>query len=345
MTVLHRAATPPQGWLRRPGPVALRDARPLTWVPVGAATGLLVLTLASQPVAASLALPIAVVGGLLGLPHGAVDHLLPRWLEIGRPRPGSTPSSRSRLLRESGFVVFYMVSAASASAALILAPTPTLTAFLVLSAAHFGWGEVVTGAERGDRAVHVGPDSLLVALAFGLVTVGLLVWGHPDSTDPYLRAMSPVVADAVGASRGAGVALTLSSVVVALVVLSVQRRTLDAVELALLTAVFVVCPPLAAFGVYFGLWHAVRYSGRLLDLVRADHARGERPDPGWGPACSRLARLSGWPTAAALTGIVAIWVLRDVASLQAVVSVLLAVTFPHAAVVARLDQRQERRHG
>ena len=327
--------------------MALRDVGPLTWIPVAAATALLVLTLAAEPAATSLALPIAVVGGLLGLPHGAVDHLLPRWLESGR-RPGSAPSSRfsrSRILRESGFVLLYVISAAAASAALILAPTPTLTAFLVLSAAHFGWGEVVTGAERGERAAHVGPDSLLVALAFGLVTVGLLVWGHPDSTDPYLRAMSPVVADAVAASRGVGVALTMTSVVVALMVLSAQRRTLDAAELALLTAVFVVCPPLAAFGVYFGLWHAVRYSGRLLDLVRADHGRSERPDTGWGPACSHLARLSGWPTAVALAGIVAIWALRDVASLQAVVSVLLAVTFPHAAVVARLDQRQERRDG
>ncbi len=61
------------------------------------------------------------------------------------------------ILRESGFVLLYVVSAAAASAALILAPTPTLTAFLVISAAHFGWGEVVTGAERGAEQRTCAP--------------------------------------------------------------------------------------------------------------------------------------------------------------------------------------------
>ena len=45
------------------------------------------------------------------------------------------------------------------------------------------------------------------------------------------------------------------------------------------------------------------------------------------------------PTAAALTAVAALWLQGDAAGLQAQVSILLALTFPHAAVVWALDRR------
>ena len=184
---------------------------------------------------------------------------------------------------------------------------------------------------------------MLIATANGLVTVGLLVWRNPSVTDPYVRALSPAVADASIATAGVGVLGTLAVVTAALVLLLRSRRLLEAGELVLLTSVFMFCPPLAAFGVYFGLWHAVRHSGRLLDLLRAHEAGSGVPDRGWGSSFARLARLSSAPSAAALLAVLVLVALHGVATLSAEVSVLLAVTFPHAAVVARLDVIRSRR--
>ena len=94
--------------------------------------------------------------------------------------------------------------------------------------------------------------------------------------------------------------------------LVLRGRTREAGELLLVAAVFALAPPLAAFGAYFGLWHAVRHTGRLLDLSRA--AGG---DARWRPAVTRLARAAALPTAAALTAVAALWLLADTAGLQA----------------------------
>lgn len=323
-------------------PVALRDVPIFTWLPIAAVSVVLVVSIAAPATASAIALPLAVIGALIGVPHGAVDHLVPGWLALdGKPadRLGTWPGRR----RLGRFLAGYAATAVTAAAALLLLPTPTMVAFLVLSAVHFGWGEVVTNAERAGRDARFGASSVLGAAASGLAIVGLLVWRNPAVTDPYLRALSPTVADGILATATPGVLLTLLVVAAALVALVAMGRRLDAGELLLLTAVFLLCPPLAAFGVYFGLWHAVRYTGRLLDLLRADEASDGQPARGWGPSCAHLARLSTIPTAAALLAVLAVVTVHDVASLQAEVSVLLAVTFPHAAVVARLDAHRNHR--
>ena len=46
------------------------------------------------------------------------------------------------------------------------------------------------------------------------------------------------------------------------------------------------------------------------------------------------------PASVALLAVLALWWARDLAGLQAEVGVLLALTFPHAAVVWGLDRRR-----
>jgi len=320
----------------------LRDIGALTWAPIAAMVLLFFVSITAPDLATAVALPVAVVGALVGVPHGAVDHLVPGWV-AGARVPAGSARARGGPLRLARFLGLYAASAAAAATALIVAPTPTLLAFLVLSGAHFGWGEVVTSAERAARTARLGFGSALVAVANGMAVVGLLIWRNPAATDPDLRALSPAVADWALASAAPGVLTTCGIVATALVHLVAKRRRLEAAELLLLTIVFLCCPPLAAFGVYFGLWHAVRYTGRLLDLLRRAEVRHGRGDRGWGPSWMRLARLSSIPTALALLAVLAVARFHDVANLQAEVSVLLAVTFPHAAVVAGLDLERGRR--
>jgi Brp/Blh family beta-carotene 15,15'-monooxygenase len=305
---------------------ALEQLPVLSWLPVAALLALLALSVLAPREAAALAVPMAVTGALIGLPHGAVDHLVPWWWDGGRSAP-----RRALLLLVAG----YALAAVAAAAALLLAPTPTLAAALALSAIHFGRGEVVAWAERAGRPAPRPSADLLPCAAHGLAVVGLLAWRDPATTDPWLRLLSPAVADAALASRPAGLLLVAVLVGASTGWLVLCGRTRDAGELVLLAAVFAVAPPLAAFGVYFGLWHAVRHTGRLLDLARA--AGGETR---WRPAVVRLARASALPSAAALAAVAALWLLGDTAGLQAQVSILLALTFPHAAVVWGLDRRR-----
>ena len=341
MTVRPGAATRSAGRRRTTPPVALRDIGALTWAPVAAMVLLLLVSITAPNFAAAIALPVAVVGALVGVPHGAVDHLVPGWVAGNRAPAGSARAGGGRL-RLARFLGLYVAAAAAAATALILAPTPTLLAFLVLSGAHFGWGEVVTSGERSGRTARLGVGSGLVAAANGMAVVGLLMWRNPAATDPYLRALSPTVADWAMATAAPGVLITCVIVATALVYLMAKQQRLETAELLLLTTVFLLCPPLAAFGVYFGLWHALRYTGRLLDLLRNADPRHSRFEQGWAPSWMRLARLSTIPTALALLAVLAVAHFHDIASLQAEVSVLLAVTFPHAAVVAGLDLERGR---
>ncbi len=319
----------------------MRELRWLTWLPVGAITALLLLSLVAPAAATAISVPVAVVGALLGIPHGAIDHVVPWWwgsAPAGAQTPDAAGETTARLRL---FAVGYAGVAALALTGVLVTPTSTLLVFLVLSAAHFGRGEVVTSAERKGRSLPGAAHEWPVASAYGLVVVGLLLWARPVSTDPLLRPLSAWLADAVLGSRVPGLVLVAATVAVGLGLLLGAGRRLEAFELMLLCATFAIAPPLAAFGVYFGCWHAVRHTGRLLDLAqRRRTGTGWASDVGWTPAATLLARTATGPTLIALATMAVLWSARDLAGLQAEVGVLLALTFPHAGVVWALDRRE-----
>lgn len=310
----------------------------LTILPVAALVALVVLSLLAPHTAESLAVPIAVVGAALGIPHGAVDHLVPRWSTTSS---GSRSCGIPRATRLVAFVVAYAGVAGLAFTSSLIMPSVTIVAFLVLSALHFGRGEVVTAAERAGRAIPGPREEWAATVAPGLVVVGLLLWARPDRTAELVRPMSSWLARVLPASAPLGLALVAVAVVVAIAVQLSRHRFLDAAELALLTLAFAVAPPLAAFGIWFGLWHAVRHTGRLLDLARQSSA-SVPSSRDWWSAARRLIVAGSLPSLAALSAVAAMWLLRDLAGLHAEIGVLLALTFPHAAVVAALDRNEAR---
>ncbi len=340
MALLSRPTTADTRWpVGTPVP-AMRDLPVLTWLPVSAVTLLLFMSVLTPPLTAELAVPLALVGALVGIPHGAVDHLVPWWWGPAEPTYRGCARRRptSRLVL---FAAAYTACAGVALTALLLVPTPTLLVFFVLSAIHFGLGERVTSAERSSRPVTHGWGDQVVAAAHGLVVVGMLLWAQPATTDPFLRPLSPWLADGATRSRGIGLVLVAVTVAIGLVVLLRAGRRLEAGELALLAALFSIAPPLAAFGVYFGLWHSLRHSGRLLDLARHRLCWGDPgADGGWRPSVVLLCRAGLWPSTVAFLAVAALWFARDLADLQAEIAVLLALTFPHSAVVWALDRRE-----
>lgn len=308
----------------------MQQLRWLTSVPVAAMAALLLTSLVAPSWATAIAPTVALIGAALGIPHGSVDHLVPWWWSRG-PRRSAT------LL--AVFVALYAATAAVAITCFLVIPTPTLVVFLVLSAVHFGRGEVVTSAERAARRPPGATEDWPAILAYGLVVVGLLLWWRPSETDSLLRPLSPGLADAVVGSREAGLVLVAVALSAGLAALLRAHRRVEVAELSLLAATFCLAPPLAAFGVYFGLWHSVRHTGRLLDLAQSQGG-GDPGDTSWVTAARVLSRAAAAPSAAAILAVAVLWTARDLAGLQAEVAILLALTFPHAGVVWALDRRK-----
>jgi Brp/Blh family beta-carotene 15,15'-monooxygenase len=123
-------------------------------------------------------------------------------------------------------------------------------------------------------------------------------------------------------------------------VLRAVRRgdLLGAVEPVVLLAVVLITPPLVAFGLYFSLWHAARHLGRLneLDPVSAQTTGKKTTVAG----LSRVLVLAAPTTALAAGGVAVLWlILPDSALPSVALAGLLAVTAPHALIVARMPWR------
>lgn len=269
-----------------------------------------------------------VAGLLLGLPHGAIDHLVPD-VELG-------PSRRRTVV----VAVAYALLALVVLVAFRAWPGPGLALFVALSAGHFGTGETAFHELLAGRPPAV---DVLGAAAFGAVAVVLPLLHHRDAVAPVIALVVPGSSGLLpaGASRaGEGAILVVVAAAVAVRVL--RRRYRPAAELALLTVGALVVAPAAFFGAYFGLWHSGRHTARLVvedPANTADLAAGRLARP-----LARFARTAALPTAAALATVLALWVTAGgwQAFVAVDLSVLAALTVPHVAVVTWLDARRRR---
>jgi len=293
--------------------------------------------------------PLVASAVVLGLPHGAVDHLA-----LDRVR------SRSPTPRSVGRVgLLYLLVGGAYAACWFLAPTAAFVLFVALTWVHWGQGDLhalvrLGGAShlrtRGQRALTVavrGGLPMLVPLvafpgryrAVGQALVGLF---GPGSLGGVGWLFAPSTRLAVGAGFALLTAGTLA--------LHARRAAdpgdwvLDAGETLLLWLFFLLVPPVLAVGWYFCLWHALRHVGRLA-LVD-DGAATALAGGDLSLALGRVARDAAPLTAASLL-LLGGWYLlvpaspTDVPGLVAVYLVLVAVlTAPHVVVVTLMDRAE-----
>lgn len=310
-------------------PPRLAPASPADAVRVLSIGGMLaVAALSLSPIGgdANLAWLVLAVGLLVGLPHGAVDHLVPSWEAgegVGRP---------SFVL-----VAGYVAIAAVAFTALQVAPLTVAAGFLVVSAWHFGTGDVVVHERDAGR---LPVPRWVAAVAFGLPPIALPIAVHADTVAPVLTGLAPGLAvltdDGVRATM---LAVTILFVAVVAFVALTAGRTAMVVDLLVLLVTFVLTPPLLAFAVYFGLWHAARHVARLLELDPrndAELARGLVLAP-----LGRFARSAAWPTLVSVVVLLGLWWGAGGAQgmVEAHLGLLVALTMPHVGLVAWLDRR------
>ncbi|MFC4455350.1 Brp/Blh family beta-carotene 15,15'-dioxygenase [Deinococcus sonorensis] len=328
---------------RRPGD---RDAAALPWamllLPWTSATGLL-LAWWSWPdlLARQLFLPLLLSVLLFGLPHGALDHLVPGrlgWRWGRRPLP------------VLGYCLGYAGVAGLDLLAWRVAPLPALWVFLVVSALHWGQGDLHVLEVRLGRRRPAWWSAPLAIVARGSlpIVVPLLAW--TGEFDRLARGAALAFGATVSAAPllGPGVRTLLTAGLTALLVLYVldtwraaapRRAGLELGEAALLLVLFLTVPAPLSIGVYFTLWHAWRHLGRLCALG---------PDPAGAAPRSRTLRLARdllpiTLAALALLGGLFLWAAPRVETVETFTALYLALiaalTLPHALLVALMDLR------
>ena len=278
--------------------------------------------------AGSAGLQQAVVLGALalGMPHGAADTEL--------LRSGAHGSRR----RYAGLAMAY-AGLGAVSTVLVRRGGGTVDRLVLLaSAAHFGEGELACwrASPRSHAALRMA--------AAAITTVGLPAAVGTGNRRPAEVGASGALASprSVGehtgldllrdpARRGAVAPLAaLAAAAVAALAASGDREA--AGDTALLTGLALLAPPATAFAAYFGGWHAVRHTARVVDALVIE---GQLPpQPSLPRAFGELGRRSAW---AAGVGLVAAGGLAaadpEHASDNAFAAVL-GLTVPHMTTVA-----------
>ncbi|PSQ59607.1 beta-carotene 15,15'-monooxygenase [Halobacteriales archaeon SW_7_71_33] len=299
--------------------------------------------------------PLVASAVLFGMPHGAVDHLVPRRL--------STASTRRSV---AVVVVLYAVLGGAYLAWWFLHPVSAAVGFVLLTWAHWGQGDVyllravdddsltyprsvphrlLTLVVRGamPMAVPLVADATqyrgvgLAALTLLTLLRGLVVRRSAPAT-----ANATAGLDAAGGGRPGTVTPLVTLGPVALV--ADRGLRVDAVELGVLWLFFLAVPPVLAVGLYFCLWHALRH---VVRLIAAEASGSEALRAGDHLAAfGRFARQAAPLTAVALAMVGGLYALvpvppGEIGELVGLYLVLIAVlTLPHVVVVAWMDRVQ-----
>ncbi|MFC5277546.1 Brp/Blh family beta-carotene 15,15'-dioxygenase [Halorubrum rubrum] len=241
---------------------------------------------------------------VVGMAHGAVDHLVPlRAAAGGGEGPGVS-------LRRSvaAVSVVYAVLGGAVVVAFFLAPVAAFVGFVGLTWLHWGQGDVATLSIAGVDHLPTPVERTLTLVVRGGLPMAVPLVSHPEeyrlvaewvvglfvadasgttgapdavgaeatipTADVAAAALDPLFAPstrfAVGAVM-AGATLLSLGLGYRRVRAGADRRgwLRDAGETVVLWAWFLLAAPVFAIGVYFAAWHSLRHVGRLL-LVDPD---------------------------------------------------------------------------
>jgi Brp/Blh family beta-carotene 15,15'-monooxygenase len=293
-------------------------------------------------------LPLVASVVLVGLPHGAVDHLVPSRLR------GDPPTPRS--LAAVGLL--YAVVGGAYALAWFLAPVAAFVAFILLTLAHWGQGDVhALVALAGGDHLRTRPQRVLAAVVRGGFPMLVPLVAFPDAyrevaaalVAPFAGSAAPLAPVFASGTRLA-VGVGFAALVAVHLAVGFRRRgdgagwRRDAGETLLLGGFFATVPPLVAVGTYFCLWHAARHVARLvlLDGPAVDALAGGDARA----ALARFARQAAPLTAASLALLGGLYLLvpDPPTTLPGFVGLYLvliaALTLPHVVVVAWMDRAQ-----
>jgi len=271
---------------------------------------------------------LAVIALAIGIPHGAIDHL------ITIPRDSSK--------RFIGFIAIYTLIAIIAALAIAQWNLVGFQFVVLMSALHFGFGDSAYANESQAAARKSSYSSLVLtsyAIPAGFLPVVLPL--TDKRTLDVLQELNPALINWAGTFTELLRNSTLAIAVFSILLLIVTKNYSRAIDLALLLALSFLAPPLVAFAVYFGLWHAIRHTARLVPKLPSamQKVASGKPLPVFFTAVI--------PGLYAILGIFILGIFfvargtTDVSRdfLWVILVIIWALTVPHMATTAKFDLR------
>jgi Brp/Blh family beta-carotene 15,15'-monooxygenase len=267
---------------------------------------------------------IAVMALALGIPHGALDHLV------------TLPKSKPTVI--ALFITIYVLVAIVAVIAILRFNIFGFVFVLLMSATHFGIGDAAFLNEmdrRGRRKAKL--PRFIYAVAAGSIPV-MIPLVNSASTDA-LAQVNPALID-WHQGFDQEILYTVSVIaLIAIVTLFLSHSKRESLDIALLLALALIAPPLIAFAVYFGCWHAMRHTARLtltLDSSQRAYASGDSQSAFTRAVIPGLPALAGTFLIAGVLALMGNEFNDDFFWMALVI--VWALTVPHMAVTAKLDR-------
>lgn len=204
---------------------------------------------------------------LVGIPHGALDHLI----------AANVYEQGNRLKDHLIFYGWYLILMVIIAGLWFIYPEAGLLLFLLISILHFGQADI-EGFYHADHQQE--PSHLLVnvtAISRGLLIIGLILTAFPE-------LVLPILESAVGTESWFVHWLDHSSemlkwtILVQFIItgllflakssLSNKRKLFFALDSLLITLLFMTVSPLISFAVYFALWHSIGHIGEITSYFR-----------------------------------------------------------------------------
>jgi Brp/Blh family beta-carotene 15,15'-monooxygenase len=198
---------------------------------------------------------IAVIALAIGIPHGALDHLV--------TLPKAHPKKMAL------FIAIYVAVAVFAVIGILQFNTIGFIIVLFMSAIHFGIGDAAFISEIDRRTAperKLNRWFYIPAAGFTPVFIPLV---NSASTEA-LASVNPALINWHQGYDSEILLAVTSFTLVAIAVMGFRKRYREVLDLTLLLLLAHLAPPLIAFAVYFGCWHAMRHTARLtLSLPRS----------------------------------------------------------------------------
>jgi Brp/Blh family beta-carotene 15,15'-monooxygenase len=267
---------------------------------------------------------IAVVALAIGIPHGALDHLV--------TLPKAQPKKMAL------FIAVYVAVAIVAVIGILNFNIVGFIVVLFMSAIHFGIGDAAFINEidkRSEGTKKLSRWFYIPAAGFTPVFIPLV---NSASTE----ALASVNPSLINWHQGLDSQILFTITVFAILAIGVMvfdKRYREALDLIVLLLLAHLAPPLIAFAVYFGCWHAMRHTARLtLSLPRSieNLTQGMLRKAFSNAVIPGLPALIGTFLVAGLLAISG----RDFTDefFWMALVVVWALTVPHMAVTAKLDR-------
>ena len=198
---------------------------------------------------------LAIMALAIGIPHGALDHLI------------TLPKNQPKKM--AIFVSIYVAVAVVAVIGILNFNTIGFCFVLLMSAVHFGIGDAAFINEIDKRAGSKGKLNRYLYIPAAGFTPVFIPLVNSASTDALAKVNPSLINWHQGLDREILFTVSIFALL-ALVVLAANKRIRESIDIALLLSLALFTPPLIAFAVYFGCWHAMRHTARLtLSLSRS----------------------------------------------------------------------------